>query len=256
MREGADFDDALSGLRGFRVLALTDDGDELLVGIETIRRAAACPSLRGSEPGTRPDPTPNDGDRTSGLASNALMAGWYLCKWRQPAFVCSKHVGGQLPDFVQGTDRGSHRVEGHRLADRLSIPLKVSFDHELLHGNVALVQGGELGREGPHHARVNSRAVHQTGDFYTSSVRQVRDEVVIGNVAVDTKGGASLLGMNDEGAVLVRAPKLDGLATGNLPGNLLFVGGLVKSRSSDATTRLAVTEPRRVVRSCLEGLNQ
>jgi hypothetical protein len=36
-------DDALLGLPGFRVLAVTEDGAELLVGIETIRRAAACP---------------------------------------------------------------------------------------------------------------------------------------------------------------------------------------------------------------------
>jgi transposase len=40
------FDDALLGLPGFWVLAVTDDGNELLVGIETIRRAAGCPSCR------------------------------------------------------------------------------------------------------------------------------------------------------------------------------------------------------------------
>ena len=44
MGDGTEFDDALLGLRGFRVLAVTEDGDELLVGIETIRRAAGCPS--------------------------------------------------------------------------------------------------------------------------------------------------------------------------------------------------------------------
>jgi len=43
MGDGTEFDDALLGLPGFRVLAVTEDGDELLVGIETIRRAAACP---------------------------------------------------------------------------------------------------------------------------------------------------------------------------------------------------------------------
>ena len=44
MGDGTEFDDALLGLPGFRVLAVTDDGDELLVGIETIRRAVGCPS--------------------------------------------------------------------------------------------------------------------------------------------------------------------------------------------------------------------
>jgi hypothetical protein len=44
MGDGTEFDDALLGLRGFRVVAVTEDGDELLVGIETIRRAAGCPS--------------------------------------------------------------------------------------------------------------------------------------------------------------------------------------------------------------------
>ena len=44
MGDGTEFDDALLGLRGFRVLAVSEDGDELLVGIETIRRAAGCPS--------------------------------------------------------------------------------------------------------------------------------------------------------------------------------------------------------------------
>ena len=34
MGDGTEFDDALLGLRGFRVLAVTEDGDELLVGIE------------------------------------------------------------------------------------------------------------------------------------------------------------------------------------------------------------------------------
>jgi hypothetical protein len=33
--DGTEFDDALLGLPGFRVLAVTKDGDELLVGIET-----------------------------------------------------------------------------------------------------------------------------------------------------------------------------------------------------------------------------
>jgi hypothetical protein len=42
--DGTEFDDALLGLRGFRVVAVTEEGDELLVGIETIRRAAGCPS--------------------------------------------------------------------------------------------------------------------------------------------------------------------------------------------------------------------
>jgi hypothetical protein len=44
MGDGTEFDDALLGLPGFRVVAVTEDGDELLVGIETIRRAAGCPS--------------------------------------------------------------------------------------------------------------------------------------------------------------------------------------------------------------------
>ena len=44
MGDGTHFDDALLGLRGFRVTAVTDDGDELLVGIETIRQAAGCPA--------------------------------------------------------------------------------------------------------------------------------------------------------------------------------------------------------------------
>ena len=44
MGDGTEFDDVLLGLPGFRVLAVTDDGDELLVGIETIRQAAGCPT--------------------------------------------------------------------------------------------------------------------------------------------------------------------------------------------------------------------
>jgi transposase len=44
MGDGTEFDDALLGLPGFRVLAVTEDGDELLVGIETIRQVAGCPS--------------------------------------------------------------------------------------------------------------------------------------------------------------------------------------------------------------------
>ena len=44
MGDGSEFDDVLLGLPGFRVLAVTKDRDELLVGIETIRHAAGCPS--------------------------------------------------------------------------------------------------------------------------------------------------------------------------------------------------------------------
>jgi transposase len=44
MGDGTEYDDALLGLRGFRVLAVTEEGDELLVSIETIRQAAGCPS--------------------------------------------------------------------------------------------------------------------------------------------------------------------------------------------------------------------
>ena len=44
MGDGTEYDDVLLGLRGFRVLAVTDDGAELVVGIETIRQAAGCPS--------------------------------------------------------------------------------------------------------------------------------------------------------------------------------------------------------------------
>jgi transposase len=44
MGDGTGYDDALLGLPGFRITAVTEDGDELLVGIETIRQAAGCPS--------------------------------------------------------------------------------------------------------------------------------------------------------------------------------------------------------------------
>ena len=44
MGDGTDYDSALLGLPGFRVTAVTDDGFERLVGIETIRRAAGCPN--------------------------------------------------------------------------------------------------------------------------------------------------------------------------------------------------------------------
>lgn len=44
MGDGTEFDDTLLGLRGFRALAVTQEGDELLVGIETIRQAAGCPA--------------------------------------------------------------------------------------------------------------------------------------------------------------------------------------------------------------------
>ena len=44
MCDGNEFDDAFLGLPGFRVTAVAEDGDELLVGIETIRAAAGCPT--------------------------------------------------------------------------------------------------------------------------------------------------------------------------------------------------------------------
>jgi len=44
MGEGTDFDNVMFGLVGFRVTSVTDDGAELLVGIETVRQAAGCPS--------------------------------------------------------------------------------------------------------------------------------------------------------------------------------------------------------------------
>ncbi|MGH9029566.1 MAG: ISL3 family transposase [Acidimicrobiales bacterium] len=44
MCDGNEFNELWLGLPGFRVTAMTNDGDELLVGIETVRRAAGCPS--------------------------------------------------------------------------------------------------------------------------------------------------------------------------------------------------------------------
>lgn len=44
MSDGTDFEDLLLGLPGFRVTAMTDDGAERLIGIETTRAAAGCPS--------------------------------------------------------------------------------------------------------------------------------------------------------------------------------------------------------------------
>ena len=44
MGDGTEYDDVLLGLPGFRVTAVTEEGDELVVGIETIRQAAGCPS--------------------------------------------------------------------------------------------------------------------------------------------------------------------------------------------------------------------
>jgi transposase len=43
MGDGTEFDNTFLALSGFRALAVTDDGAELLVGIETIRQAAGCP---------------------------------------------------------------------------------------------------------------------------------------------------------------------------------------------------------------------
>ena len=79
-----------------------------------------------------------------------------LCELREPTFVCREHVVGHLPYLVQGTNCGGQRVEGHCLVDGLPVSLEVSLDDELLHGDVAPVQGGQLWGEGPHHARVNS----------------------------------------------------------------------------------------------------
>jgi hypothetical protein len=41
--DGTEFDDTFLALPGFKVPAVTDDGAELLVGMETIRQAAGCP---------------------------------------------------------------------------------------------------------------------------------------------------------------------------------------------------------------------
>jgi hypothetical protein len=89
------------------------------------------------------------------------------------------------------------------MVDGLFVPLNVTLDHKRLHGDVAPVQGSQLGREGSDDARVNPSAVHQTGNLDASSVGEIGYEVVIEHVAVDAKERASLLGMNDEGTVLV-----------------------------------------------------
>jgi transposase len=44
MGDGTDFSDVLLGLPGFVVTAVIEDENELLIGIETIRAAAGCPS--------------------------------------------------------------------------------------------------------------------------------------------------------------------------------------------------------------------
>ncbi len=44
MCDGNEYDNAFLGLPGFRVTAVTEDGDELLIGIETVRAAVGCPT--------------------------------------------------------------------------------------------------------------------------------------------------------------------------------------------------------------------
>jgi len=44
MCDGSDFNDVLLGIEGFRVTAMVDDGKERVIGIETPRQAAGCPS--------------------------------------------------------------------------------------------------------------------------------------------------------------------------------------------------------------------
>src|SRR5487761_2778077 len=44
MCDGSDFEDVLLGIDGFRVTAMVDDGKERVIGIETPRQAAGCPT--------------------------------------------------------------------------------------------------------------------------------------------------------------------------------------------------------------------
>jgi len=86
MGDGTEFDDALLGLPGFRVMAVSEDGDELLVGIETIRQAAGCPScgviartkdrLPGSPIPVIPCPTSSAWSRTRASTSGQNVKGY------------------------------------------------------------------------------------------------------------------------------------------------------------------------------------
>ena len=104
-------------------------------------------------------PGPRRGSRSSRAIPNRVRPG--LTELRQPAFVGGEHVVGQLPYFVERTHGGGEGVEGHGLADHLPVPLQVALDDELLDGDIAPVEGGELRRQSTHQAGMDPSPVHQ-----------------------------------------------------------------------------------------------
>ena len=79
----------------------------------------------------------------------------------------------------------------------------------------------------------------------------------LGTLPLIRRGLPVCLGIDDEGAVLVRSPQLDGFGAGDLAGDRLLVCRFFDLPGGDVATGVAVAEPCRVVGPCrLEGLHQ
>ncbi len=76
------------------------------------------------------------------------------------------------------------------------------LEREFLHANVAAVDSGTLRRQVPDSGRLNAPRIDQTRHLDAATVRQVGDEAVVGDVAIDHARRTGLDTVNDPRAVL------------------------------------------------------
>ena len=112
--------------------------------------------------------------------------------------MSSNEIIYQAPYLVEIEFRCSMRIQHRRMIYSLWILLENRFDGERLHVYVRLHQCGKMGWNSPDLNRLDPVFVDDARHFDAAAERQIVDQVVIGNVAIDDPRGAGLHAIDNQ----------------------------------------------------------
>src|SRR6185503_1847965 len=96
-------------------------------------------------------------------------------------------------------------IEHRRMINVFALASEGGFDNERLNIDIRLLERGELRRHHADFCGLQSAFIDETGDFNTTTLRQVIDESVIGDVTIYHARRTSFHRMDDERTILLTA---------------------------------------------------
>jgi len=159
---------------------------------------------------------------------------------------------------------GGMRIEHGGVVDVLALAGQGCFYRQGLDIDVGLDEGGQVRRQAADPGRLQAVSVHQAGYFHAALARQVVDQAVVHDVAVDDARLAGFHAVDDVGAVLVGSLDVQRLLAilqrGAQPfpaGDLRLAAGEVFVQGDvellDQIGAVALDEPGRVLAEVLAG---